>query len=645
MVLAGFVIAIGAVVDDAIVDTENIVRRLRQHRRGEMPPGTSTARVIFDASIEVRGAVVFASLIEILALVPVFFLQDLTGSFFRPLASSYALAVAVSMVVALVLTPALAMILLARAPLERRESPFARWVQHGYERLLGRIVRTPRPAYGAVALLMVLGAVLAPRLGQSLFPQFKERDFLMHWVTKPGTSHPEEVRIVQRASRELRAIPGVRNFGSHIGQAFLADEVVGVNFGENWISIDKSADYDKTVHAIERVVAGYPGLFRNVETYLNERIQEVLTGSSNAIVVRIFGDDLVVLRQEANKTQELLAGIKGVVGAHVELQESVPQVEVQVDLEAARRAGIKPGDVRRAAATMVAGEEVGDIFRAGKAYDVFVWSIPSARDSVNDIRELRVDTPQGGTVRLGDVASVNIRPTPNVISREGASRVIDVGANVKGRSLGSVVHDIDDHIEEVHLPLRYHAEVLGEFEARKSADRRLAVLGMFSAVGILLLLFTSFGSMRLALLSYVTLPTALVGGVIAAYVSGGNLSLGSLVGFFTVLGLVARNGIMQVSHYQHLEHFEGETFGPGLVLRGSRERIVPILMTASATGLALIPLLLTGAAPGQEIEYPMAIVILGGLITATIINLFVVPSLYLRLGKRRSERTPPTNPA
>ena len=632
MVLAGFVIALGAVVDDAIVDTENIVRRLREH--WAQGGGTSTARVILEASVEVRGAIVFASLIEAFALLPIFFLEGLTGAFFRPLAISYALAVLVSMLVALILTPAMSMILLSKSSLRRGEPPLVRWLRRGYHRILAPIVATPRPAYAAVGALVLAGVLITPQLGQSLLPSFKENDFLMHWVTKPDTSHPEMIRITEAANDELSEIPGVQNFGAHIGQALLGDEVVGIHFGENWISIDPDANYDGTVAAVQEVVDGYPGLRRDVQTYLKERIREVLTGAGDTIVVRIYGDDLEILRSEAEEVKELIASIEGVVDEQVELQEDVPQVEIEVDLDAASPLGIKPGDVRRAVSTLVAGLEVGDTYRNGKAYDVNVWSVPDARNSVTDISSLLIDTPDGGHVTVGDIARVSVEPTPNMIVRENASRSIDIGMNVSGRDLGSVARDIEEQLRTIEFPLEYHAEVLGEYAERRAADRRLLLFGSVAALGIFLLLVKSFGSWRLAVLSFFTLPMALVGGVLAAYLGGGVISLGSLVGLFTILGIVARNGIMQISHFQHLEREEGEPFGVGLVLRGSSERLIPILMTALTTGLALVPLVIAGNIPGQEIEHPMAQVILGGLVTSTLLNLFVVPSLYLRFAGR-----------
>jgi CzcA family heavy metal efflux pump len=636
MILAGLVIAVGVVVDDAIIDIENILRRLRQYRA----EGTdkSTAAIVLEASLEVRGPIIYATLIIVAAAVPVYFLEGLTGSFFRPLAFSYGLAVLASLVVALTVTPALALLLLRGASLERRGSPLVAWLQRGYGSLLARVIRRPRWAYATVAAFLALGIALVPFLGESLFPQFKERDFLMHWITLPGTSQPEEQRIVTAGSRELRAIPGIRNFGSHIGQALLGEEIAGVNFGENWISVDPKADYDKTVASLQSAVAGYPGVYTDVQTYLNERIKEVLTGTSEAIVVRIYGPDLSVLRDQAALVEKTLHGIKGVVEAHADFVVDVPQMDVQVDLAKARRFGLKPGDVRRAASTLIAGEEVGDVFRDGKAYDVQVWSTPATRRSVTDVADLPIDTPNGGHVRLGDVATVAVKPTPNVVERDNNSRRIDVGANVRGRDLGSVAREVDRAVKAIRFPRGYDATVLGEYQERQAAQGRLLIFAIGAGIAILLLLQAAFGSFRLAALSLLTLPMALVGGVLGAYIGGGVISLGSLVGFFTVMGIAARNGILMINHFQHLERHEGETFGPALVLRGARERLSPILMTALATALAVVPLVITGNIPGHEIEHPLAIVILGGLFTSTLLNLFVVPSLYLRFARRRQQR-------
>jgi Cu/Ag efflux pump CusA len=448
------------------------------------------------------------------------------------------------------------------------------------------------------------------------------------------------------ACNELMTIPGVNNCGSHIGQAFNADEVVGVYFGENWISVDRSVDYDKTRESVEEVVNSYPGIYRDVLTYLKERIREVLTGTSDAITIRISGQDLDLLRQKATEVNELIGTVPGVIENHVEFQDTVPQLEVEVNLDQAKEYGVKPGDVRRAASWIMAGEEAGDIYRGGRAYDVQVWSPPQARESISDLKGLQVDTPDGGHVRLDEIADIKILPVPNQIHHFDLFRSIDVGANIDDtRDLGAVVADVEERLAAVEWPQEFRAEMLGEYTERQAASQRLLWSALAAALLILLLLQASFRSWRLAIMAFLTLPVALVGGVITAYFFGGGvISLGSMVGFLTVFGIVARNGIMLISHAQHLEQVEGEKFGPDLVLRAAQERLVPIMMTVLTTGLALIPLIASGSIPGQEIEHPMALVILGGLVMATLLNLFVVPSLYLRFAKSSSDLRP-TPPA
>ncbi len=635
MVLAGFVIALGAVVDDAIVDVENIVRRLREARK--TGSGKSLFRVIVDASLEVRNAIIYSTLIEILALLPVFFMEGLSGAFFKPLALSYALAIAASTVVALTVTPAMSYILLRHAPLHRRESPLVRVLHRGYGWVLSRIIRSPRGAYATVAVIALAGILVTPKLGQQLLPSFKERDFLMHWLTKPGTSLPEMDRITIQSAKDLRAIPGVRNFGAHIGQALIMDEVVGIYFGENWVSVDPAVDYWDTVNEIQATVDAYPGIFRDVLTYLKERIREVLTGSSESINVRLYGHDLPTLYETGKRVKKAMEGIEGAIDLHVDLQEHIPNIEIEVDLEKAKQYGLKPGDVRRKTSILIAGWEAGDIFYGGKAYDVQVWSIPEVRHSLSSLKELLLDTPDGRQVELQEVASVRVRPVPNVIAREQMKRKLDVGCNVRGRDLGSVAADVEKAVATVDFPEGVHAELIGEFAERQKAEGRMRGFTIIAALGIFILLQTSFGSTRLALMAFLLLPSALVGGVLASYMGSGIISLGSLVGFLTVLGIAARNGILMIKHFQHLEEEEGMAFGPELVRRGAQERLAPILMTATTTGLALLPLVIRGDIPGHEIELPMAVVILGGLVTSTLLNLFIIPSLYLRFGRRSAQ--------
>jgi CzcA family heavy metal efflux pump len=635
MVIAGLVIALGEVVDDAIIDVENIMRRLRLNREAGNPE--SAFAVTLKASLEVRSAIVYATLIVALVFLPIFFLDGLSGSFFRPLAVSYVLAVLASLGVALTLTPALSLLLLPRAAnQERAEAPLARWLKRGYRRLLPAFIYKPRTAVATMFLLFALTAVTVPWLGEEFLPNFKETDFLMHWVEKPGTSLEAMRRITIRVSKELRDIPGVRNFGSHIGRAEVADEVVGPNFTELWISIDPDAPYEPTVAKIQSVVDGYPGLVRDLLTYLKERIKEVLTGAGASIVVRVYGPDLEGLRAKAAEIGKTIGGVEGVTNLKVEQQVLVPQIEVQLKPGAAARFGLTPGDVRRAATTLIKGQKVGELYEAQQINDVVVWSAAGARADIESLRRLRINLPAGGDAPLGDVADVRIAPAPNIIQREGASRRIDVTCDVKGRDLGSVARDIEGKVKALSFDRGYHPEFLGEYAARQAARNRLLGLSAVALVGILLLLHADFRSLRLVGLIAVSLPFALVGGVAATLLTGGVLSLGSLIGFVTVLGIAARNGIMLVSHYRHLETEEGQTFGKDLVLRGSEERLAPILMTALATGLALLPIVVSGNKPGHEIEHPLAVVILGGLVTSTILNLFLMPALYLRFGKIKS---------
>lgn len=630
MVLAGLVIALGEVVDDAIIDVENITRRLRLNRMAENPQ--SPLQVVLNASLEVRSAVVYASLIVILVFLPVFFLEGLTGAFFRPLAYSYMLAVLASLGVALTLTPALSLLLLPTAPERREETALVRWLKTQYRSALPALLQRPKRALTAMGAAFALTLAAVPFLGEEFLPNFQEYDFLMHWVEKPGTSLEAMHRITVRASRELRSIPGVRNFGAHIGRAEAADEVVGPNFTELWISLDPKVPYRETVARIQEVVDGYPGLHRDLLTYLKERIKEVLSGGSAAVVVRLYGPGLEELRAKAQEVARVIQDVPGVADLQIEQQVLVPQLVVRVRPEQASRFGLTGGEVRRAATTLVKGTKVGEIYEDQKIFEVAVWGVPKTRVDAQAVRELRMDTPSGANIPLGDVADVSFVPTPNLIAHENSSRKMDVSFNVRRRDLGTVAREVERRVRALPFERGYHPEFLGEYAARQESRRRLFALAAASLLGILLILYSDFQSGRLALLVLLSLPFALVGGVFSAWLSGGVLSLGSLVGFVTVLGIAARNGIMLVSHYRHLQTEEGEPFGDRLVLRGAEERLAPILMTALATALALLPIVVTGSRPGQEIEHPMAVVIVGGLLTSTLMNLLLMPVLYFRFG-------------
>lgn len=637
MVLAGLLIALGEVVDDAIIDVENIQRRLRLNSLLSEPK--SMFQVVLDASLEVRSAVVYASVIVVLTLIPVFFLDGLAGSFFRPLAASYVLAILASLAVALTVTPAMALILLPASSSAPRDAPLVRILKRIYGAVLPFFVR-----HAVLSAVIVLGVFTAaglsvPYLGEELLPKFRETDFLMHWVEKPGIGIDPMNRISIRASREMMAVPGVRNFGAHIGRAEVADEVVGPNFTELWISIDENVDYDSTVAQVQQIVDGYPGLYRDLLTYLTERIKEVLSGASGSIVVRIFGPDLADLRAQAEDVRRVMAEIPGVSGLKVEQQVLVPQIVVRVRSEDAMNFGLTPGDISTATATLINGTQVGEIFEDQKIFRIVVQGADRLREDVEAIRGLLLDSPSGAQVALGDVADIVIEPAPNVINRESASRKIDVYCNVSGRDLSSVAQDLEAAVRgKVAFRAGCHPEFLGEYAEASSARQRLILLSVLSAVAIFLLLYSDFQAFRPAALIFLTLPFALAGGIAGVFLGGGVVSLGSLVGFVTVLGVAVRNGIMLIDHYRHLQQSEGVPFGIPLILQGASERLAPVLMTALTTGLALIPILHGGNIPGQEIEYPMAFVILGGLISSTVLNLLVVPAFYFRVMKPRIQR-------
>lgn len=631
MVLAGLIIALGEVVDDAIIDVENIVRRLRLNREAGHPH--SAFRVVLDASIEVRSAVVYGSFTVMLVIMPVFFLEGLAGSFFRPLAMAYVLAIFASLVVAITVTPAMCLLLLPGRSDARRESPLITFLKRPYRELLPALIARPRASLAVFILVLVSALATVPLLGEEFLPKFQEYDFLMHWVEKPGTSIDAMDRITVRASEELRSVDGVRNFGSHIGRAEVADEVVGPNFTELWISLDRDVEYQSKVAEIQEVVDGYPGLYRDLLTYLRERIKEVLTGTSASIVVRIYGDDMAKLRVHAQRVRDGVADIEGVSDLKIEQQVLVPQIDVRLKPEAAEQFGLTPGDVRRAATTLIKGRTVGEVYRRQKVYQVAVWGVPQVRTDLTAVQECLIETPGGGHVPLGEVAEVAIVPAPNTIQRESTSRRIDVMCNVRDRDLGSVARDIEKRVRQLDFDRGYHPEFLGEYAAQTESKRRMFLVGLVALAGIVVLLYSEFRAWRHVLLVLLSFLFALVGGVLGVWFGGGNLSLGSLVGFVTVVGIAVRNGIMMISHYRHLEHEEGMEFGEALAIRGAEERLAPILMTALTAALALLPLIVAGNRPGHEIEYPMALVIVGGLLSSTLMNLLFMPAFYRAFGK------------
>lgn len=635
MIIAGLMIALGAVIDDAIIDMENIARRLRQ--APEEGSGKSISSIIFNAALEMRSPILYATLIMALAVAPAWFLKDVYGAFFQPLATSYMLALLASFVVALTVTPALSLLFLRKASLQSGDSPVIGMLRGIYNALFGWAARTPRPAFFAVCAVIVAGLVSVPFLRQeSLLPNFKETDLLVRWENSSNASHPAMNRIATLVSHELRSIPGVRNVSANVGRAVMSDQRTNINSGELWISIDPSADYDATVASVKEVVAGYPGLSPEVLTYLQAKVREELSGTIESLVVRVYGGDMNILREKAEEINRVLSSIEGIVDSKVQYPKEMPTLEIEVDLDKAKRYGLKPGDVRRAAATLVSGIQVGNLFEEQKVFEVMVYGTPEIRHSLTSIQKLLIDTPSGDHVRLNEVADVRIVPAVTVINRDAVARRIDVTAKVRGRDLAAVADDVESDIEEIDFPLEYRAELLGEYAEQLAALERVQAFAIAAAIGIFFLLQAFFRSWRLATVIFLTLPMALVGGVLAAFLTGGGLlSLGSLVGFVAVLGIAVRHAITLISRYRNLEEHEGKTFGAELVQRATRERSAPILMTVITTALAFLPLALFGNIAGLEIVHPIAIVLLGGLVTATLFTLVGVPALYLLFGAAR----------
>ncbi len=634
MVLAGLVISLGIIIDDAVVDIEHIMQSLRQNHRDGSP--RSIKNVIVDALIEVRGSLFFTTLISLIAVLPVFFLQGESGALLQPLVISYVLAILAAMVVALMVTPVLSLMLLTEAQAESRESPLILWLRNSYEKILYKTIKKPRHVLIFVVVLMLVGIAFLPFVKQDqMLPTFQEPYIVIRLESVSGTSLAEMDRIVARASSELSNISGVRNVSSHIGRAVSGDQIIDVNSAELWLGIDPKADYDATLVAIQDMANAFIGMDHEVQTYLHQTHSQLQTGAIDGFTVRVYGEEYKVLLSEVEKVRQTVAGIAGVVDAQSVLPVEKPTIEIEVDLSIAQQFGVKPGEVRRAATTLLSGIHVGSIFEEQKIFDVVVRSIPEIRQSLTDIRKLLIDTPNGGHVRLGEVADVRIESAPTVIQREAISPFLDVVFNVQGRNASSVLKDVDTAMQNHNFPLEYHAELKNDYLVQQKSQMVVLIAGVIAVFGIFLLLQAVSESWRLAVAISLSLLAALVGCVLAAFLSSTTITITTFFGLFAVLGISVRNSVLLIKHYQILEQ-EGEVFGPGLLLRGSSERLAPILTTSLATGLALLPFVLFGNFPGNEITYSMVIVILGGLVTSMLVSLFVLPALYLQYGARRA---------
>ena len=628
MVLGGLVVALVLMIDDAVIRADILRRRLREGGGAGQP----TATTIRQALAEAHRPLAFSALVVLVGLLPLFFMSGVAGAFMPPVAIAYGAAIVAASVVAVTLAPALALVLF---PVEPRQSPpsaFARALRKRYENTVARTLSQPLAPIAAAAILVLVGLGLLTQVHQpSLLPAVRESNFLVHLDGPSGASRPEMTRMVRRVAEEIRAVPGVANVGSHVGRAITSDQVVGIDSGEIWVSMATDAEYGSTLAAIQNVVAAYPNVNSSLVTYPERRVKEVLTGSAKDVVVRVYGEQTSPLRTQAEAVQGFLAKTTGLVDIEVEFPAEEPTVEIQVDLAAAQRLGIKPGDVRRAATTLLSGLQVGSLFQQQKVFEVVVWSTPQTRNSVHGIRDLLIDTPDEGFVRLGDVADVRVVPNPAVVKRESVSRYVDVSANVAGRTVASVEAEIREGLKNLAFPIEYHAEVVtdkvGGFRNTQTPVWPFVVA---AAAGIFLLLQAAFGSWRFAAVAFFAIPCAMVGGIIAVFLAGGDLSIGSYLGFLALLGISTRNAVALISPYQEIERERGKPFDAGLGVLGAADRVVPVVTAAVACALALLPVLIAGGRPGLEVVQPLAIVVLGGLVTSTLFHLFVLPAVYLR---------------
>jgi CzcA family heavy metal efflux pump len=644
---AGLAVAIAIVIDDAVAGGENIARRLRQHR--EMGSDRTTANIVREASQEMRSPLSYATFIALLAIVPVAVMEGRPGAFFQPMVVSFALAVAAAMVVALTLTPALSMLLFSRGSPGRAESPLLRRLTPRYLGALSRALRSPRAVLVAAAGAAVVALAVLPFLGTSLIPSFKDRDVLVRLSSEPGTSNLRMRGITTRVSRELRQVPGVEDVGAYVGRAVTGDQIVDVNSGDVWVGIDSSADYDQTVVSIEEAVSGMRGVDSDVVTYSTQKIRDVgaleegenpirsndldvLTGARKPLVVRLYGQELDVLRGEARKLGALIAGVEGVVDPRIESPATQPTVQIEVDLGRAQDEAIKPGDVRRAEAVLLQGIQVGSVFDEQKVFDVIVQGAPETRQSVADVRNLLIDKPDGGHIRLDEVADVRVSQAPLAIKREAVSRYLDVEADVSGRSLDAVAGEVEDRLADLTFPLEYHAEVLQKTTGDEINGGRMVAFAVAAAIAIFLLLQAAFRSWRLAVLAFLALPVALVGGVLVALVDGAELSLGSMLAFLALFGLAARHTVVLVRHLQELELGEGDALRLPLIERGARDHLGSVSTSVAASAVVMLPFAIAGDIPGLEIVHPMALVLLGGLVSVALLALFVLPAAYLQFG-------------
>ena len=630
MTLGGLAIALGEVVDDSIIDVENVHRRLQLDR--DLPDRRSRNDVIFDASLEVRSAVVYATFLVALVFVPVFFLSGVAGKIFSPLGAAYVLSTLASLGVALLVTPAACSLLLGSEASSRREGRLVAFLKRRYAAILPRTLARPRLSAlvaGALVLSAAGGALL---LAGEFLPSFQEHDFIVHMDGLPGTSLSNSVAAGKSVEQRLRKIPGIVSVAQRAGRAELADEVAGPESSEIDVRLSSDVrDIGAKVGEIHASLANFPGFSFFVNQFLTERIEEVAGGEAAPIAVSVFGTDLARLHQLGVAVGNLMGSIPGSRDVRVEPLTKVPQIVISFDRARAAQLGAKMSELQDAVTAAFDGIRVAEIFEGQRVVPVVVKLPDSSRADVSAIRDLPIRVASG-VVPLESLARVDVQDLPNQITRQNGSRRIVVTGSSAG-SVSRFTRQLQARLRDLALPAGYSVEISGDYENQQRSLRELLLLGLVSMIGIFLLLYSDFRSGRLATLVMVNLPLSLIGGVAAALLFRVTLSLGALVGFVTLFGITARNSIMLLSHYRHLEEKEGMAFGRELVLQGSLDRLTPILMTALVTSLAILPLAVSGTRAGQEIEHPMAVVIVGGLVSSTALNLLLMPAFYLRWGR------------
>ncbi|WP_454830196.1 efflux RND transporter permease subunit [Paraburkholderia xenovorans] len=634
MTLGGLAIALGEVVDDAIIDVENIYRRLRENR--SRPEPLRSFRVVLRASLEVRSAVVFATFIVMLIFLPVLTLSGIAGKLFAPLGVAYILAVLASLGVALTLTPAMALALLTRGSLPAHEPRFLTWLKTRYIAVLRKVEQRVRTVMVVVALMCVAALASLPFMSGNFIPELREGHFIVHMGLAPGTSLAESMRIGTQVSQALIHVPGVRLVAQRAGRANEVVDPVGVQLSEFEVDLEPmgAARQSITLRQIQQTLARFPGLTTSVNTFLVERIDETISGVTAPVVVNVFGDDLDVIDRKAQEIARLLGTIRGAAGVNVESPPGIPELDVRLKPDQLSRWGFRPVDVLDAIQSAYQGATVAQTYEGSRSYDVTVVLAPAARKDLADVGALMLRNPDGLAVPLHALATIRQVSGRYQITHDGGRRMQTVSVNLGSRAVSDFVSEAQARVNrEIAMPTGTYAVFSGESEARAQSQHDLLAYGAMSAVGIALLLFLALKSRRGVVLVMLNLPFALVGGVLSVLLTGANLSLGGMVGFVTLFGISLRNSIMLISHYEHLVHVEGVPWGMDAAVRGASERLVPILMTALVTALALLPLALTSGAAGNDIEGPMAIVILGGLATSTLLNLIVLPTLAQRYGR------------